>query len=105
MTAEAFREHVYATMPERAFREHVRKYAEAHHWLCYFTWRSDHSPAGYPDLTMCRLSRVIWAELKSAKGRVTPEQLAWIDALSLTGKGEVYVWRPSHWKDITEVLA
>jgi hypothetical protein len=29
----------------------------------------------------------------------------WLEALRKTGKAEVYVWRPSDWKEIEEKLA
>ena len=47
--------------------------------------------------------RVVWIELKSETGRLSPEQAAWIDALKAAGQ-EVYVWRPDQWPEIREVL-
>ena len=47
--------------------------------------------------------RVVFAELKSAKGRVTPDQQKWHDRLREAG-AEVHVWKPANWDDLTEVL-
>ncbi len=51
---------------------------------------------GYPDLTLAGNGRLIFAELKSVKGRISDAQLDW--RLALTGTGaEWYLWRPSDW--------
>lgn len=54
---------------------------------------------------MLRRSRLVFAELKSTRGRVTPEQQAWLDQLPATGT-ETYLWRPADWLSgvIPEVL-
>jgi hypothetical protein len=52
---------------------------------------------GWPDLTLTRGDRLIFAELKSAKGRLTEEQQEWLRALQ--NAAEVHVWRPSDWSD------
>ena len=41
---------------------------------------------------------VLWAELKSSKGSLTPEQKAWLDDLICAGQ-ETHVWRPKHLMD------
>tara|TARA_R110000824_G_scaffold116919_2_gene268669 strand:- start:32 stop:346 length:315 start_codon:yes stop_codon:yes gene_type:complete len=46
--------------------------------------------AGFPDLVMAKLGRVIFAELKTEKGRLSAEQKLWLKALP-----ECVVWRPS----------
>ena len=88
--------------------------AHIYHWRCaHFRpamtergWRTAVAGdgAGYPDLCMVRLTRVLYAELKSEKGKVTEEQQEWLDALKQTGKVEVYVWRPSDFYEIAEIL-
>jgi hypothetical protein len=35
-------------------------------------------------------------EVKLERGRLQPEQVAWLDVLREAGQ-EVYVWRPSDW--------
>ena len=42
--------------------------------------------------------------MKAQKGRPNVEQRAWLTLLADTGKVEVYVWRPSDWQRIVEVL-
>lgn len=51
--------------------------------------------AGFPDLLMARGQVLIAAELKADKGRLTPAQTEWLDALS--NVCDVYVWRPADW--------
>lgn len=51
---------------------------------------------GWPDLTMVRGDRLLFAELKAAKGKLTPEQVAWLDVLA--NVGTTVVWRPSDWQ-------
>lgn len=62
----------------------------------------DRSAAGFPDLVMVR-ERVVYAELKTESGRVSRAQLRWIEALTTAGE-EAYLWRPSAWSDIEQVL-
>lgn len=58
---------------------------------------------GWPDLILVRGNRIIAAELKSAKGRATAEQTAWLDALKAAGI-ETHLWRPSDLDAIKETL-
>jgi hypothetical protein len=52
---------------------------------------------GWPDLFATRGPRAIVAELKSEKGRPTPEQEQWLADLASVPCIEVFVWRPSDW--------
>lgn len=63
-------------------------------WSVHWTWRSDHSPDGWPDLVLCRPPRLLIVELKREDKQPTPAQAAWLERLQLCGV-EVYVWRPS----------
>lgn len=60
--------------------------------------------AGFPDLVLIRGPRLIVAELKSASGRVTPEQDAWLQAFADAGAEIAGVWRPADWGYIAGVL-
>lgn len=59
---------------------------------------------GWPDLVFVRSGRIIFAELKMPKGKLSQEQLAWLEALRQT-PFEVYVWTPNEWPEIEKVLA
>ena len=60
---------------------------------------------GWPDLTMVKGSRLLFAELKSEKGKISPEQQLWLDKLAEIDGSEVYVWRPAHIDEIAKILA
>ena len=60
--------------------------------------------AGFPDLVMTRGERVLFAELKSEKGKLTANQEAWLNGLRLSKDVEVFVWFPHDWDQIAEVL-
>jgi hypothetical protein len=56
--------------------------------------------AGWPDLTIVDRGRVIFAELKSDRGRASDKQRDWLASLSDAG-AEVHVWCPTEWLDGT----
>ena len=89
---------------ERQFRQQVLDLAQILGWRAYFTWASVHSPAGFPDLVLVRLSRLLMVELKSEKGKLTETQKEWLESLEATGKVEVYVWKPCDWDALVEIL-
>ena len=68
-------------------------------------WRTpvEGDGAGFPDLVLVRGHRLLFVELKSDRGRVSPAQQAWLDALRRASV-EVHVWRPSDWARVEEVL-
>jgi hypothetical protein len=103
---------------ERDFQDDVVKMARALGWsLIHHETDSRKSAAGWLDLTMYRGNvpgrqghwtsnpRMIFAELKVGKRKVTPEQQAWAWAHGCLGH-EVYVWRESAetWREIEDVL-
>lgn len=52
---------------------------------------------GFPDLVMAHpRGGLIFAELKSERGTMTPEQDAWFDALKFSG-ATLACWLPHHW--------
>ncbi len=87
---------------EREFQAAVREYAESQGWVIFTTRDSKHSPAGEPDLRLVR-ERVVWVELKRELGKTTQKQEEAITVLAHAG-AEVYVWRPSSWTEIEQVL-
>ena len=88
---------------ERDFQHSVVELAELYGWMIYHTYDSRRSNPGFPDLVMVRDNRVIFAELKTMKGKVTKHQERWLEALAKT-QVEVKLWRPSDINDIEEVL-
>ena len=104
---------------ERDWQTTVLKYAALRGWrafhdnatnaprrctACGAVRRGPRNTAGLPDLILVRGLTLIWVELKAQDGATTPEQRAWIAALREAGQ-TVFVWRPSDWDTITEVLA
>lgn len=87
---------------EKQFQAQVMQLAKLRGWNCYHTHDSRKSAAGFPDLVLVR-RKVLYAELKSEKGELSPEQERWIAALLEAGQ-EVYLWRPSDWPEIMKVL-
>ena len=83
-------------MTEAELQETVRDIAETTGWLYYHTYRSERSPAGFPDLTLVRPPRVVFAELKSEDGILTNDQKLWMLTLGRARpRVEAYVWRPA----------
>jgi hypothetical protein len=60
-------------------------------------WRTagSYDSKGFPDLVLVR-DRLLFAEVKLERGRLRPEQTAWLEVLREAG-AEVYVWRPADW--------
>jgi hypothetical protein len=101
-------------------------------WRAYHTWRSVHSAAGFPDVCAIKVRgrhmRLLFAELKSERGKVSEAQAEWLCSLKEMADAhaallafafppdapipqqlarvsvEVYVWRPSQWDRVLEVL-
>ena len=61
------------------------------------------SAPGFPDLTMVRRGKLVFAELKTEKGNLTKAQAWWLAGLK-QAHPHVYLWRPSDWREIEEVL-
>ena len=90
---------------ERQFQTAVIELARWEGWMVYHplpaqnargTWRTAQAgDNGFPDLVLAHPERgVIFAELKTAIGRPTPNQTLWLDTLTAAGV-EAYLWRPS----------
>lgn len=87
-------------MTEKQLQAAIVKTARLLGWRVYHTFDSRRSEPGFPDLTMVRGRLLIFAELKTDKGKVSAAQEAWLDALISTGVG-VALWRPADWLDGT----
>lgn len=91
--------------PEAEFQSAVIQAARYNGWRVHHTrtvqirpgvWATPlQGDSGFPDLVLAHPDRgVIFAELKSARGRLSPEQDRWIRTLVTCG-AEAYVWRPT----------
>jgi len=99
----------YREQSERQFQAFVIARAKNNGWKYYHP--PDNRPVngkvqqgivkGFPDLTLVKGSRLVFAELKTETGRVAPEQKEWLSMLEAAG-AEVYVWRPSMWKEVNK---
>lgn len=70
-------------------------------------WRTPlQGSRGFPDLIFVRDRRLVFAELKSQRGRKpSPEQQLWLDELErVPGNITVCLWRPSDWPRVEAVL-
>jgi len=101
-------------MTEKAWQTYVVDLAKWNGWHVYHplpvrnekgVWRTaTQGDTGFPDLVLAHPTRgVIFAELKSATGRLSDNQIQWIGTLKAAG-AEVYVWRPSDRPQVTEIL-
>ena len=88
---------------EKEFQQMVLDLAGYLGWTCYHTFDSRRSQPGFPDLVLVRPPRLVFAELKSERGRTTPQQQEWLDLLEGT-PAETYLWRPADWDAIRAIL-
>lgn len=91
-----------ATLADGSMAEHVWQ-RKVEGVARFYGWRVFHAPdnkpmatnrgragrqritPGFPDLMLLRGPVIIFAELKADKGRIDPEQHAWLDALGVVG--------------------
>ena len=92
-------------MDEKTFQKAIKNFAQDLGYLHYHTHDPRGSEPGYPDSTISKGGRLIYAELKSAKGSLSNDQREWINALINVQGVECYVWKPKDWQDIIRVLA
>jgi hypothetical protein len=99
---------IYPAIEEVAFLATVTELATLTGWLVYHTYDSRRSQAGFPDLVLARGDRLIFAELKTDKGRIRPAQIEWLDRLGAVASSQpgisVYLWRPKDWAGIEKIL-
>lgn len=93
---------------------------QVEHLLNLFRWRwyhpapayrpsggysdSFHGMKGFPDYHAVRRGRLLIAELKTERGRLTPDQHEWLDEYRRVPNLEVYTWRPHQLDEVKEVL-
>ena len=97
---------------EASFLQQVKALAYIHGWDCHHAsptqtakgrWLTS-GAVGFPDLVLChKIKGLIFAELKSAKGKPTDSQLDWMARIG--PYAECYLWRPEDLKDIERRLS
>ena len=97
---------------EAAFLQQVKALAYIHHWDCHHAsptqtakgrWLTS-GAVGFPDLVLChKVKGLIFAELKTVKGKLSPAQDHWLEILNT--HVECYVWRPDDLPAIERRLA
>jgi hypothetical protein len=112
-------------LSEAHFQRQVEQLAKYYGWRTYHTHDSRRSTPGFPDLVLVRGAELIFAELKTDKGRLRPEQRDWIADLqavstelcevlcAATGAAgihsdlamDVYIWRPADFDELHGRLA
>jgi hypothetical protein len=91
-------------LSEKQFQAQVTALARLAGWKVFHTYDSRRSPHGFPDLVLVRAPRVIFCELKSAAGRPTPAQVAWLADLARCPGVETYLWKPADWDELAASL-
>jgi len=94
---------------EAEFQNWVLEQAGEYGWMRWHTMLAKYVPKGrdkqplidkgFPDLVLAKGEKLIFAELKTEKGRVRPEQKQWLDLL------DGVIWRPRDMDEITERLS
>lgn len=90
-------------MTENAFQNKIINLCK---WLglaVYHTYDSRMSVAGFPDLVIVGRHGVIFAELKSTKGKVSLAQEEWLNRLR-QADALVFLWRPEDWPEVENRL-
>ena len=91
--------------PESTLLARVRRCARAHGYCVYHTRDSRGSDCGFPDLCLVRPGRLIFAELKSTRGKLTREQQRGLSLLQHSIPAvETYTWRPADWLHMQQLL-
>lgn len=104
-TAAEWAKHPLAlAMTEAALQKNVELALKWQGWIVFHDGYSRRSQAGFPDICAVRPSdgRLLFAELKSQKGRLRTGQILWLSALekieaATGGLVQVRVWRCSDW--------
>lgn len=87
-------------MTEAVLQKRVRDLALTYGWKFQHPYDSRRSDPGWPDCAIGRTGRLIVRELKTQKGRVSPDQREWLAILKSCGI-DAGIWRPSDLLDGT----
>ncbi len=85
-------------MTERELQNLIRETCQWHGLLFFHPFDSRRSEPGWPDVVIVGPQGALFRELKGPRGRVTPAQQTWLDAMTTAGLN-AGVWRPADWPD------
>ena len=89
---------------EKVWQAEVMDMAIRHGWVCYHTFDSRRSQAGFPDIVMAHPAHgTLFVELKRNSGKLTEDQEFWLNCLRAAGS-RTQVWRPSNIDSVVEIL-
>jgi hypothetical protein len=91
-------------MTEAELQQIIIDQAELVGWRVFHDNDSRRNVPGFPDLVLVRPPRVVFMELKSATGRLRPEQHEWMDALMRCDTIASAIVRPDHLDRILQYL-
>lgn len=96
---------------EELFQSDYDMLAVANNWHHYHTFRSKHSPPGYPDCITIKGGVMVVAELKVKPNKTSQMQDSWLEAYrtfatahNLANSVIVRVWYPEDWLEIEAIL-
>jgi hypothetical protein len=85
------------TVTEKILQDAVYDCARRLGYLAYHVYDARRSAPGFPDLVLVKPPRLIVAELKTEKGRLSAHQEVWLHRFLQIDGVEVYLWKPSQW--------
>lgn len=88
---------------EKAFQNKILAMCNWMGLRAYHVYDSRQSAPGFPDLVIVGPKGVIFAELKSATGKLSNHQRDWLRDLHTAGQ-KTFVWRPADWPTIEREL-
>jgi len=71
----------------------------------WVTATQGNAAAGFPDVLAIRPPRVLFLELKTDKGRVSPQQEDWLAGLKDSGEEAHLIRLPREWDRLMELIA
>ena len=95
--SDDFRGMDFNAVKENQLLENIRLVCGVRKLLCYHTHRSERSEPGWPDLAIVEGNVLHLWELKKQKGKVRPEQTAWLEALQQIPGIDARIVRPRDW--------
>ena len=93
------------SLSERDFQKQVTDLLEANGWLWTHTpdSRRNLGHRGFPDIVAVKPPYTLFIEIKTDKGRLSPFQKRWIDALN-AADGAAAVIRPKDWENFKTLI-